>query len=374
MKKIVRILNVRKHKTVTFLDGYEDFGNGLKLMCYNTLLSNFSLSVGDIICFEWIDTVNKKGLPIIEIIKIYWHNPTINWDSPKGIHTTLQSAIEDIRYNSRNAGKQIYLAKARMMVLSSINELLTSNNFLNVKCKSIEEKRTSAKRNPLTISSIHSNNPLYLRITMENQLKQICSIILHSVFSIDNVFYDKAVTANVDREVCILELVSIEHQVDDLIQLIVKIDKILRDVFLQLDLSKFGYALPHNIDIINYSDIPTGGIDYSIYENTLIKDVPVKSPFIRQSLSGSRSEFQWIVKGKMLAHGYEDEFEYQNLLRAVNEQKSQLGLSTCNEMDYMNYAIPRTTSLGLGFDQLLYRFWNLEHIVNISNPLGIYFD
>lgn len=69
-----------------------------------------------------------------------------------------------------------------------------------------------------------------------------------------------------------------------------------------------------------------------------------------------------------------DEFEYDNLLNAVINQKSELGLENCNKMDYMKYAIPRTTSLGLGFDQLLYRYWNLEHIINISNPIGIYFD
>ena len=136
----------------------------------------------------------------------------------------------------------------------------------------------------------------------------------------------------------------------------------------------FGYSIPDDIEIIEYENLADNIINYSAFQNTILKHVPVTSPFVRKSYDGLRTEFQWIVRGKMLAHGYEDEFEYDNLLNTVNNQKTKLGLDNCNQMDYMKYAIPRTTSLGLGFDQLLYRFWNLEHIINISNPIGIYFD
>lgn len=374
MKKIVRILNLRKHKQVSFMDVYEDFGIRLQLLCHNTLLFNNSLAVGDIICFEGIYTVNKYGKTIIEIKDIYWHNSAIEWCSPKGIYNPLKSSLEEIRYNARNAGKQLKLLQGKLKVLTLIKHLLILNSFLEVNCKTIEEQRTSAQRQPLKVSSIHSSSPLYLRITMENQLKQYCAVLLHSVFSIDNVFYDKAITANVDREVCILELVSIEHSTDDLIQLIIKIDHFLRNVFYEFHLSDFDYSLPANIEIIEYVDLANKNINYSTFQNTLLKHIPVTSPFVRQSESGLRTEFQWIVRGKMLAHGYEDEFEYDNLLNAVNNQETKLGLNNCNKMDYMKYAIPRTTSLGLGLDQLFYRFWNLEHIINISNPIGMYFD
>ncbi len=374
MKKIVRILNLRKHKQVSFMDVYENFGTRLQLLCYNTLLVNVPLAIGDIISFEGIYTVNKHGKPIIEIKEFYWHNSAIEWCSPKGIYNPLKSSLEEIRYNARNAGKQLQLLQGKLQVLNSIKNLLISNSFLEVNCKTIEEQRTSAQRQPLQVNSIHSNAPLYLRITMENQLKQYCAILLHSVFSIDNVFYDKDITANVDREVNILELVSIEHTTDELIHLIIKIDHILRNVFSELSLIDFGYSLPANIEIVEYADLTDKNINYTNFQNTLLKHVPVTSPFVKQSKSGLRTEFQWIVRGKMLAHGYEDEFEYENLLNAVNNQKIKLGLNNCNKMDYMRYAIPRTTSLGLGLDQLLYRFWNLEHIINISNPIGIYFD
>lgn len=374
MKKIVRILNLRKHKQVSFMDVYENFGTRLQLLCSNTLLVNMPIATGDIISFEGIDTINKHGKPIIEIKEIYWHNSTIEWCSPKGIHNPLKSSLEEIRYNARNAGKQLQLLQGKLQVLKSIKELLASNSFLEVNCKTIEDQRTSAKRQPLQVDSIHSSTPLYLRITMENQLKQYCTVLLHSVFSIDNVFYDKAITANADREVSILELVSIEHSTDELIHLIIQIDYILRNVFSELLLTNFGYSLPTNIEVVEYSDLTDKDINYSIFQNTLLKHVPVTSPFVKQSQSGLRTEFQWVVRGKMLAHGYEDEFKYENLLKAVNNQKANLGLDNCNKMDYMKYAIPRTTSLGLGLDQLLYRFWNLEHIINISNPIGIYFD
>ncbi len=374
MKKIVRILNIRRHKRVSFLDVYKNFGKRLQLICSNALLINFSLSIGDIVSFDGVETVNHHGHSIIEIKEFYWHNPSIKWDSPKGIHKPLKSSLDEIRYNARNSGKQLQLLHGKLQVLNSIKELLHSNRFLEINCKIVEEKRTSAKRQPLIVTSIHEDTPLYLRITMENQLKQYCAILLHSVFSIDNVFYDKAITANVDREVCILELVSIEHSVDELIHLIVQIDNILRSIFLELHLMDFGYSTPTDIEIVEYTDLRDSNIKYSAFQNTLIRNVPVTSPFIRQFDSGLQTEFQWIVRGKMLAHGYEDEFDYNKLLKAVNNQKEKLGLDSCNEMDYMQYAIPRTTSLGLGFDQLLYRFWNLEHIISISNPIGIYFD
>lgn len=374
MKKIVRILNVRKHKNVSFLDVYEKLGNRLQLLCQNSLLSNVSLSIGDIICIEGTSTVNNSGVPIIEVNQIYWQNSAILWCSPKGVHNTLQSSLEEIRYNSRNSGKQVYLWQGRYHAISSIKEMLISNDFLEINCKVIEDKRTSAKRVPLQVSSINQDSPLFLRITMENQLKQACTILLSSVFSVDNVFYDKAVTSNVDREVCILELVSIDHSTDDLISLIENIDIILRDIFHQLRLNNYNYSLPSPLQIVEYSDLNPQEVNISLFENTLVKNVPAVSPFIKETDSGERLEFQWFVRGKMLAHGYEDEFNYSNLLKAVNFQKEQLNLDDCNQMDYMKYAIPRTTSLGLGLDQLLYRFWNLEHIISISNPLGIYFE
>ena len=374
MKKIVRILNIRKHKNVSFLDVYEKLGYRFQLMCMNQLLENQNLSIGDLISFEGTETYNKRGNQIIEIKKLYWHNPALVWDSPKSIHNTLNSSLSEISYNARNSGKQIKLLQGKIRVLKLVKELLVNNGFLEIPCKCIEEKRTSAKRQPLTVSSIHNKKNLYLRITMENQLKQYCAILLNSVFSIDNVFYDKAVNANVDREVCILELISIEHTLDELVNLIVTIDNILRNIFVELNLINFDYSLPPEIEIIDYSNLNDGKIDYSSFENTIIKHIPVNSPFVRESDFGIKTEFQWIVRGKMLAHGYEDEFEYDNLLKAVKIQETNLGLDNCNHMDYMKYAIPRTTSLGLGFDQLLYRFWNLEHIINISNPIGLYFD
>ena len=68
MKKIVRILNIRKHKKVTFLDTYENLGTRLQLLSDNSLLTDAPLSIGDIVSFEGINTTNKRGIPIIEIL------------------------------------------------------------------------------------------------------------------------------------------------------------------------------------------------------------------------------------------------------------------------------------------------------------------
>lgn len=374
MKKIVRILTMRKHKKVTFFDVSESIGNRLQLFCYNVHLENTALLIGDILCFSGKDSVNKNGDPIIEITKIYWVNHALKWSTPKGITRTLLSSLEEIQVNSRNAGKQIKLWKCQYQFKNAIEALLKLDNFLEYKCKLIEEKRTSAVRKPLSVSGENISKDLYLRITMENQLKQACSILLNSVYCLDNVFYDKLVTSNVDREVCILEFVSLEYDSKNILQFIQNLDSILRTLFNDLELENFGYSLPSNLQIIDFKELNTNCIKYSNFENAIITNVPANSPFIKINDSGERTEIQWIVRGKMLGHGYKDEFNYDSLLSAVEIQKKELNLTDCNKMDYMNYGIPRTFSFGLGIDQLLYRFYNLEHIISISNPLGVYFD
>lgn len=374
MKKIVRILTIRKHKKVTFFDVSEKLGNRLQLLCYNVHLENTALSIGDILCFNGKNSVNKNGKPLIEITEIYWVNHASKWSTPKGIAQTLSSSLEEIQVNSRNAGKQIKLWKCQYEFKNAIATILKLDNFLEYKCKSIEEKRTSAIRKPLSVSGENVSKDLYLRITMENQLKQACSILLNSVYSLDNVFYDKLITSNVDREVCILEFVSLEYDLKDIIQFIQNLDSILRTLFNNLELEDFGYSVPSNLQIIDYKELNTNCINYSEFENAIITNVPANSPFIKINTSGERTETQWVVRGKMLGHGYKDEFNYTSLLSVIEIQKKELNLTNCNKMDYMNYGIPRTFSFGLGIDQLLYRFYNLEHIISISNPLGVYFD
>ena len=209
---------------------------------------------------------------------------------------------------------------------------------------------------------------------MENQLKQACAILLNSVYSLDTVFYDKFVNSNVDREVCILEFVSLEYDYSDLLRFIESLDSVLRTLFIELNLDAFGYSVPDTLQILDFNEFSNDHVDYSELDNAIITNVPVNSPFIDLDSNGNRKEIQWIVRGKMLGHGYKDEFDFNALIPTVETQMKQLNLTDCNKMDYMNYGIPRTFSFGLGIDQLLYRFYNLEHIINISNPLGIYFD
>lgn len=371
MKQLIRVLTIRKHKTVTFIDACQELGKKLQMMIPNILLETIVLNVGDLIMIESRQTTNRRNLPIIEITKIYWKVSPLVWESFKGVSDNLQSPLENIRLNARNGGKQISLFLARNSLIDSIKSSLRSIDYIEIPCKSIEEKRTSAKRNPLTITSIHQSDPLYLRITMENQLKQAVSILLHSVFSIDNVYYDKGTTPNADREVLVLELVSVSQTIEDLIKFIADLDETLRKIFVSYNLSEFGYMLPEQLTILNCNgQVPN---DISIFQNTILTDIPVNSPFIKADNEGNRFEFQWIVRGKMIAHGYNDELNYSNLLSAVEHQMHILNLQDCNKMDYTRYGLPITTSLGLGIDILLKYFFNIEHLISISNPLGFYY-
>lgn len=368
MKQLIRVLTIRKHKTVTFIDACQELGKKSQMMISNILLETITLIVGDLIMIESKQTTNRKNLPIIEITKIYWKVSPIIWESFKGVSDNLQSSAENIRLNARNGGKQISLFLARNSLIDSIKSFLRNMGYIEVPCKSIETKRTSAKRNPLKVTSLHQSEPMYLRITMENQLKQAASVLLHSVFSVDNVYYDKGSTPNADKEVLIMELVSVNQTTDDLIKFISDLDNTLREIFCSFNLSDFGYTLPNSMNILNCNGkMPD---DISIFQNTILTNVPVDSPFIKADNMGKRLEFQWIVRGKMIAHGYNDEFNYSNLLTAVEQQMHSLNLQDCNKMDYTRYGLPITTSLGLGIDILLKYFFNIEYLVNISNPLG----
>lgn len=375
MKKVVRILCVRKQKNVTFCDALAEIGSKLQLIYNNDLLKELNLSSGDIISFEGEETVNKKGDPLTKVLTINWINHPINWTSPQGVKGGhLSSTLEDIRLNARTGGKQISLWKCKENFKKFIKNSLNANHFIEIGCKSIELKRTSAARKPLHVTGENTDQDLFLRITMENQLKQACSILLNSVYSIDNVFYDKSVTGNVDRELTILEFVSLEFDSNDIVEFIKTIECNLQTLYTELNLENLGYSLPSSLKIIDYNELPIGNINYESFSNTVIKNVPVDSPFVEKDSSGKRNEIQWIVRGKMIAHGYKDETCYSSLLSTVKKQKEQLGITNCNEMDYITYAIPQTYSFGLGIDQLLRKFYNLENLVSISNPLGFYFD
>lgn len=372
MKKIARILTIRKHKQVTFFDTCEQLGTHSQFMISNTYLNNNSIAIGDIICFESSKTINKKGLPLFEISHIYWINHPVKWISSKGIHT-MDSSFKELQISARNSGKEILLWKCQYKLKKEISRILENDNFIEFDCKIIEAKRTSAIRKPLHVSGINTPKDLYLRITMENQLKQACALLLTSVYSISNVFYDKCVSPNIDREVNVLEFVSLEYNEKKLISFIQNIDKLLRQIYMEFNLSNFGYTLPTTLEILDFKLLKRP-LDYSKFTNSIIINVPSSSPFVHINSSNERVELQWVVGGKMLGHGYADEFNYNIVSSAVQQQKIQLDISNCNEMDYMKYGVPQTYSFGLGIDQLLYRFYNLEHIISISNPLGIYFD
>ena len=80
MKKIIRVLTVRKHKTVTFIDAYQEFGKKIQLMVSNDLLETISLNVGDLMMIDSNETLNRRGNPINEITKIHWNIVPIVWE------------------------------------------------------------------------------------------------------------------------------------------------------------------------------------------------------------------------------------------------------------------------------------------------------
>lgn len=269
---------------------------------------------------------------------------------------------------SLNGGPQIKLFELRQELEREISKILDLDNFLSVKCKLLEPERTSAGFQPIKCKTF-DNLDLYLRVTMENQLKQMCAMMIKSLYSIDTVFYDVSIGANFQKEINTLEFIAIDKDMNYLTEFIKKINKLMTCL-----IEKYGFTdiqLPPHIDICEFKE--TDGNTSFIndkFQNNIVLNVPVESPFIKWDPEIGRTETRWYVNGQMVGHGYEDETDYEKIKEVLDAQKQALNIQQANEMDYINWGMPRTVSWGMGVDLLTARYLS-KPLTDITNPLGI---
>lgn len=370
---IIRIINIRRHKQFTFLDAYVPDNGILQFMIDSKQSERYK--VGDIITVNAEKIRNNRGNEIIYISNVLDYVPTLSHETYKG----KKYENSDPKYfdyiNSRNGGNQIELLYYKKNIIDFIKQKLNHNNFFDATTliNNVEKYKNGSNITDAVISNREFPSPMYMRVTLENQLKQMVSILLKSVYSIDKVYRNMGEDSGHINEFLMFEFVSLNYSIDDIIQFVLSLDKEARSLINNYNLNI--NTLPKDIEIIKYEDlIKKGFLEFSQIQkelsNTLILDFPCESPFIKET-NGKKTEIRWYMNGKWISHFYDDENDYEKIKRSLEKQNNATNKENTNNLDYMSFGIPNTTSFGLSIDRWLQLFLDKQNINSIANPLQL---
>ena len=372
MKKICRVLSIRKHKLVVFVDAYTNNDKIEQIMFDKDVFSKKPLKHGDCFAVDGNLTTNLKGHEIFKADRCLWVSPCENWEMGNNIQPRDKGYLKYAQINARNGGKQINIYKLKHELIKELGTLLEKENFENVKCNVLETERTGSAIPPFQTKGTSGKGVFYLRITPENQLKQTSAILLKSVYTIDNVFFNKNPDAKHYPEMCTLEFVALNYTKHKILRFITKVSQIMG--FLS---KKYGFEseISDIPEIVDYNNLEKLGIKYQRripeFKNTILINTPVRNPLVKSNARGQRTEIRWYVNGAFTAHGYQDETDYSKIKEALQQQKIDNNLKNVDEMSYVKWGLPKSISFGLGVDALIGRYLKLDHMVLVCNPLGI---
>lgn len=375
MKLICRALNIRKHKSVVFVDAYTNKGLIEQLMFDKDIFEKTKMKSGDCFSVSGETVKNKNGYQVFKAQKLLWLNPCISWDRVNTTQMTGSGYEKYAQTNARNGGSQIAIYKLKKELITQISAILEKDGFESAKCNILEKKRTASAIPPFQTATKMTNDPLYLRITPENQLKQISAILLNSVYTIDNVFYNKNPDAKHQPEMCTLEFIGLEYTQQKLLRFITKVSRLMSNLN-----KKYGFENTHSEiqEIVNYNDLDKLGIKYQRripeFHNTILINAPVDNLFVKNTAQGCRTETKWYMNGSLIGHGYSDEVDYFKIKKNLQQQKESNDVQDVNEMSYFKWGLPKSMSFGLGIDTLIYRHLNLSHMSLVCNPFGLNYE
>lgn len=368
----IRVLSIRKHKNVSFINGYSSEFKTQQYMIDNCLLN--SIKCGDLINVDYIETLNMKGNPVKKIINIKEIVSCVEFESFKGINSEIIDQKYKNYLGARNCGIQLELFKLKREIIVKIKEILDNLNFIDVSnlLNTVEFYKNGSGIVDAEIMDRDDNLPKYLRTTMEGQLKQITGITLESVYSIDKVYRNMGEDNSHINEFLMLEFISLTLTLDEIINFVSKIDNDIQEI-------ADNYGIPHiqeKLNIVDYNDITKSSISFEQIKkdlkNTLILNFPCNSPFIKKDeIDNLRKEIRWYVNGRWISHFYEDENNIANISEALEEQKSLSHKDNVNPLNYFKWGLPSTTSFGLSIDRWLQLMLNQESINSIANPLEL---
>ncbi|MBE6156246.1 MAG: hypothetical protein E7161_00665 [Firmicutes bacterium] len=369
----IRILSIRKHKNVAFINGYGNEFGSLQFMIKNEVFGD--LKCGDLININCIDTVNKHGDRIKEIIKINFIVPCASFESYKGVN----SLVSDVKFNdyldARNCGSQLKILKFKQELIRSIKDILDNLSFFDATSLliSAEHYKNGSGIIDAEIANRNGNVPKYLRVTLESQLKQMVGTILQSCYAIDKVYRNMGEDNAHINEFLMFEFVAISLTLDEIIAFVKRIDGLSREVA-----SNHGLNVPglNNIDVVDYNDLAKFGMSFDNLKrdlnNFLVVNYPSNSPFIKSNLdTGMQTETRWYMRGHWISHFYEDENNFKHIQNAIKAQDDANAKEDTNPLDYFMWGLPYTTSFGLSIDRWLQMILNKGSITSVSNPIGL---
>lgn len=368
----IRALSIRKHKTVSFITAYTKEFDIVQFMVDNQLLNE--IKCGDLLNIEYIDSINQKNIPIKKIIKINHVIHCKEFNSIKGLNNEHMDIKSKNLIEARNGGKSLQLLKFKREVLYKLKEILNNMEYFDATglTNTIEIKCNGSEIKEAEIKDRNDNEPKFLRITLENQLKQLSALTLESVYAIEKVFRNMGEDKNHINEFLMLEMVSITHSMNDIIKFISDIDTCVKEIAEKNNIM----VSDKKIQILDYNDLVNSNLDYDIlrkeFLNTLVVNFPCESPFIKKDeLMGLRKETRWYVNGHWISHFYEDEINYNIINEILKRQKNNHTDKDINMLDYYEWGLPYSISLGLSIDRWLQMLCNLDNINSISNPISL---
>lgn len=369
----VRILSIRKHKNVTFIGGYNnEFGN-IQYMIMNDIKSNFKC--GDLINCIVTDTINNNGKEIKQIVKVNYVIPCCDFESYKGIN----SKIKDIKYknyiDSRNGGKQIKILKFKQELLKRIKELLDKLDFFDATSllNNVENYKNGSGIIDAEIMNREDNEPKYLRVTLENQLKQMMAIILQSTYAIEKVYRNMGEDNQHINEFLMLEFVSISMKIDDIIILIERLNKLSEELLIKYDIHSSNVK---KLKIIDYNELIKESSNFeeikSTLDNYLVINFPCNSPYVKlNEKTNLKQEVRWYYNGRWISHFYEDENDFKKIKKSLEFQKKGNNKIDSNQLDYFEWGLPNSTSFGLSIDRWMQNMLGEENINSVANPIEL---
>lgn len=368
----IRIISIRNHKTVSFISAYSrEFGN-TQFMIDNSIITK--IKCGDLVNIDYYDTYNRRNLPVKKIVKIKELIPCKNFCSIKGMNNEKLDYKTKNLIEARNGGKPIQFLKFKNEVLSKIREILNNLNYFDATglTNTIEMNSNGSDIIEAEIKDRNDREPRFLRITLENQLKQISALTLDSVFAIEKVFRNMGEDKSHINEFLMLEMVSIMKDFSDMLKFINALDDSVKELA-----EKNKIIIPNKeLKIIDYSELSKSSLDYEKirkeFLNTIVLNYPCESPFIKKDeKTGVRKEARWYVNGHWISHFYEDENNYDIINEILEKQKVKHSDKQINKLDYYEWGLPLTISLGLSIDRWLQMLCDIENINSVSNPLSL---
>ena len=187
-KQYMRVLSIRRHKTITFINVYNDLLGNIQCMIDNDLIIN--INCGDLIKCSISDDFNRKGERIKRIISVDKVISGYDFQSYKGINNESFSDREKDYLNARNCGRQLIILKYKKEILNNIRSRLDSLDYFDATglLNTVEYYSNGSNIKDAIIQDRADREPKYLRVTLENQLKQMTAVILKSTYAIEKVF------------------------------------------------------------------------------------------------------------------------------------------------------------------------------------------